>query len=183
MYSHYNITSEYGSQGLNVALPVANTSGSSGSQLRNVAVSIGPPQPTRTIRIVAERAGAQPQLPNPIATFYEHAEGRSSGAPSSPSALLDVTNTLHSSKVTHLDPKPLADGTSVLYTSYMDLVYLQNRAPSHHRMGIPDYIRPDTSTSEFDSVSSITKYSMKLSEIFVPNALENTSGWNYNKPA
>ncbi len=122
LYTHYNITSEYGRNALNVALPVANTTGSS---LANVPVTIGPPQPTRKIRIQAERVGAPPKLPEPVARFEEPSTTGETNTP--------TVNTLNSATVQHLEPRPMADGVSLLYTSYMDLVYFQIRFTAMNR--------------------------------------------------
>lgn len=167
MYSHYNITSSYGSKSLKVPLPVAKTYGYTAKS--NVVVGIGPVQPTRIIRIEAERAGSPPRLPNPVESFTE--TGNYITGYGSPT----VTNTLINVTTKHLNPAPVADGQTLIYTSYMDLEYSQDAAPAKHRFCIPDYIAPTTSGSP-DSLTDTTKYSFALSSIFVSGALETT--WN-----
>jgi len=164
MYSHYNITSSYGNKALKVPLPVAKTYGYTTKS--NVTVGIGPSQPTRIIRIEAERAGSPPRLPDPVASFTESAYLYGSG---------DVTNTLINVTTKHLNPAPVADGQTLIYTSYMDLEYSQDAMPAKHRFCIPDYIEPTESGSP-DSLTDKTKYSFALSSIFVSGALETT--WN-----
>lgn len=167
MYSHYNITSSYGNRMLKVPLPVARTYGYTTQS--NVVVGIGPSQPTRIIRIEAERAGAPPRLPNPIESFEETGNYiTGSGSPT-------VTNTLINVTTKHLNPAPVADGQTLIYTSYIDIEYSQDAAPAKHRFCIPDYIQPTTSGSP-DSRTDTTKYSFALSNIFVPGAIETT--WN-----
>ena len=167
MYSHYNITSSYGSKALKVPLPVARTYGYITQS--NVVVGIGPSQPTRIIRIEAERAGAPPRLPDPVVSFTE--TGNYVTGADTPT----VTNTLISVTTKHLNPAPVADGQTLIYTSYMDLEYSQDAAPAKHKFCIPDYINPTTSGSP-DSLTDTTKYSFALSSIFVSGALETT--WN-----
>jgi hypothetical protein len=167
-YSHYNITTSYGLQTLNIPLPVAQTYGYNIKS--NVLVSIGPRQPTRKIRIEAERVGSPPRLPEPVASFTES----SAYVPGGGSQL--VTNTLISSKVQHLNPAPVADGQSLMYTSYLDLDYSQDLEPAKHRFGIPDYIQPTTSGGTVDSLTDTTKYNFALSDIFVASTLGTT--WN-----
>jgi len=167
MYSHYNITTSYGIQTLNIPLPVARTYGNNVKS--NVLVSIGPRQPTRKIRIEAERVGSPPRLPEPGAAFEESANYVPGGGSDT------VINTLISSKVQHLNPAPVADGQSLMYTSYLELDYSQDLEPAKHRFGIPDYIAPTTSGSP-DSLTDTTKYNFSLSDIFVPATLGTT--WN-----
>jgi hypothetical protein len=167
MYSHYNITSSYGTKALKVPLPVAKTYGY--VTQANIVVAIGPAQPTRIIRIEAERAGQPPRLPDPVASFTE------TGAYITGSGTPTVTNTLINVTTKHLNPAPVADGQTLIYTSYMDLEYSQDAAPAKHRFCIPDYIQPTTSGSP-DSLTDTTKYSFALSSIFVSGALETT--WN-----
>jgi hypothetical protein len=167
MYSHYNITSSYGNKALKVPLPVTKTHGY--TLQSNVVVGIGPSQPTRIIRIEAERAGAPPRLPDPVASFTE------TGAYIAGSGSPTVTNTLIGVTTKHLNPAPVADGQTLIYTSYMDLEYSQDAMPEKHRFCIPDYIQPTTSGSP-DSLTDTTKYSFSLSSIFVSGALETT--WN-----
>lgn len=168
MYSHYNITSSYGNRMLKVPLPVARTYGY--TMQSNVVVGIGPSQPTRIIRIEAERAGAPPRLPNPIESFEETGNYiTGSGSPT-------VTNTLINVTTKHLNPAPVADGQTLIYTSYIDIEYSQDAAPAKHKFCIPDYIQPTTSGGTVDSLTDTTKYSFALSNIFVPGAIETT--WN-----
>jgi len=167
MYSHYNITSSYGNTALKVPLPVARTYGY--TMQSNVVVGIGPSQPTRIIRIEAERAGAPPRLPNPIESFEETGNYVPGG--DTPT----VTNTLISVTTKHLNPAPVADGQTLIYTSYMDMEYSQDAFPAKHKFCIPDYIEPTQSGSP-DSLTDKTKYSFALSSIFVPGAIETT--WN-----
>jgi hypothetical protein len=167
MYSHYNITSSYGNKALKVPLPVAKTYGY--TLQSNVVVGIGPSQPTRIIRIEAERAGAPPRLPNPIESFEETGNYVPGG--DTPT----VTNTLINVTTKHLNPAPVADGQTLIYTSYIDIEYSQNAMPAKHKFCIPDYIEPTESGSP-DSLTDKTKYSFALSSIFVPGALETT--WN-----
>jgi hypothetical protein len=167
MYSHYNITSSYGTKALKVPLPVAKTYGYINQS--NVVVGIGSAQPTRIIRIEAERAGAPPRLPDPVASFTE------TGAYITGSGSPTVTNTLIGVTTKHLNPAPVADGQTLIYTSYMDLEYSQDALPAKHKFCIPDYIQPTTSGSP-DSLTDTTKYSFSLSSIFVSGALETT--WN-----
>lgn len=164
MYSHYNITSTYGTKALKVPLPVAKTYGYTTQS--NVVVGIGPSQPTRIIRIEAERAGSPPRLPDPVASFTE--TGSEYGT--------TVTNTLIGVTTKHLNPAPVADGQTLIYTSYMDLEYSQDAMPAKHRFCIPDYIAPTTSGGTPDPITDTTKYSFALSSIFVSGALETT--WN-----
>lgn len=168
MYNHYNITSEYRSKFLKVPLPIARTNGDSGQS--NVVVGIGPSQPTRVIRIEAERAGAPPRLPNPVESFTE------TGTYVTGVGTATVTNTLIGTTIKHLNPAPVADGQTLIYTSYMDLEYSQDANPAKHRFGIPDYIQPTTSGGTVDSLTDTTKYSFALSSIFVDSTLETT--WN-----
>jgi hypothetical protein len=167
MYSHYNITTSYGLQTLNIPLPVAKTYGYNIKS--NVLVSIGPRQPTRKIRIEAERVGSPPRLPEPVASFEEASAYVPGGGSDK------VINTLISSKTQHLNPAPVADGQSLMYTSYLELDYSQDLEPAKHRFGIPDYIEPTTSGSP-DSLTDTTKYNFALSDIFVPNTLG--TAWN-----
>ena len=170
MYSHYNITTSYASQSLNVALPVARTAlGGAALPFANVVVSIGPVQPTRKIKIEAERVGSPPRLPEPLASFTESALGAVSGSEK-------VTNTLLKATTHHNNPVPVADGTSLLYTSYIELEYSQNRQPSKHRMGIPDYIEPSNNPLEPHSLTDVSKYSFDLDDLYVSTVL--TGGWN-----
>jgi hypothetical protein len=167
IYSHYNITTGYGLKTLNIPLPVARTQGVTAAS--NILVSIGPRQPTRKIRIEAERVGAPPRLPEPVASFTETGDyiaGVGTGT---------VKNTLISSTTQHLNPAPVADGQSLMYTSYLDLEYSQDSEPAKHRFGIPDYIAPTTSGSP-DSLTDTTKYNFALSDIFVSNTLG--TAWN-----
>jgi len=168
MYSHYNITSSYGTKALKVPLPVAKTYGYINQS--NVVVGIGSAQPTRIIRIEAERAGAPPRLPDPVASFTE------TGAYITGSGSPTVTNTLIGVTTKHLNPAPVADGQTLIYTSYMDLEYSQDAMPAKHKFCIPDYIAPTTSGGTIDPVTDTTKYSFSLSSIFVSGALETT--WN-----
>lgn len=156
VYSHYNITSKYDADALAIPLPVAQTYGD--VQVFNKMVIIGPPQYQRTIRIEAERSGKYPNLPSALPVFTEEGAYIGGGIDSS------VTNTLISAKATHLNPAPVADGSGLMYTSYLDLVYSQNRAPVNHKFGVPAYITP---TSGGDSpVTDTTKYGDSISNIF-----------------
>jgi hypothetical protein len=171
MYSHYNITSSYGMQGLNVALPIARTAvGGAALPFANVVVGIGPRQPTRKIKIEAERVGSPPRLPEPIETFVETAKDAASSSES-------VTNTLLRHTTHHNNPVPVADGTSLLYTSYIEMEYSQNRVPAKHRMGIPDYIEPSNNGSSPHSLTDVRKYAFDTINIYVTGAL--TGGWNH----
>lgn len=167
IYNHYNITSSYGNKSLKVPLPIAKTNGY--TTLANAVVGIGPSQQTRIIRIEAERAGAPPRLPNPIESFTE------TGNYVVGAGTAIVTNTLINVTTKHLNPVPVADGQTLLYTSYIDMEYSQDAAPAKHKMCIPDYILP-TTTGSPDSLTDTTKYSFALSSIFVSGALETT--WN-----
>jgi len=173
VYSHYNITSSYGQQGLNVALPIARTNTSSAGNGVNALVTIGPRQPTRKIKIEAERVGSPPRLPEPIASFNEEPLVPVY-VPGSGDVL--VKNTLLKATVHHNNPVPVADGSSLLYTSYLELEYSQDRDPAKHRFGIPDYISPTNSIGSPDSLTDASKYSYSLSSLFVPGALDTT--WN-----
>ena len=165
IYSHYNITSTYGNKALVVPLPVARTNGY--FTKNSVAVAIGPTQKTRKIRIESERVGTPPRLPDPVAYFTEAADSYGDG---------DVINTLIGSKVEHLHPAPVADGTTLMYTSYMELEYSQDSAPAKHRFCIPDYINPTTSGGTVNSLTDTTKYSFPLASIFVASTLQ--TAWN-----
>lgn len=161
MYSHYNISSTYGEAGLNVALPLAYTN-SSRNLTNNVVVEIGPRQYTRRIRIEAERVGEPPRLPQPVAIFTE----ASSSYP-------DVVNTLKNATVTHLNPAPVADGKSLIYTSHLEMEYSQSKAPAMHRYGIPDYIAPTTSGSL--PITDKELYRNELMDIFPSET--SLTGW------
>jgi hypothetical protein len=174
MYSHYNITSTYGINSLKVALPVAVTTATSGAGSRalksNVVVGIGPRQPTRKIHIEAERVGKPPRLPDPIPSFTE------AGTYTPGVGTAEVVNTLIASKTIHLNPAPVADGTSLLYTSYLDMEYSQDSEPAKHRFGIPDTITPTDDVSP-EPLTDAKKYNWALGDIFI-NGVLNGLFWN-----
>lgn len=164
VYSHYNITSKYDATALSMPLPVAQTYGD--VAIDNKMVNIGPMQYQRTIRIEAERSGKYPEFPSAVPTFTEEGSYVGGGVSS------DVINTLISAKATHLNPAPVADGSGLMYTSYLELVYSQNRAPVNHRFGIPAYITPTTSGDS--PVTDKTKYGNTVANIFgSTNTLSN----------
>lgn len=165
LYIHYNITSTYGRKNLNVALPISYTNYYQ-NYSSNVVVQIGPPQPTRRIRIEAERIGYPPKLPGALQTFTETGLNVSYGG--------EVTNTLVNATATHLNPAPVADGSNMIYTSYLELEYLQNKDAAYHRFGIPAYINVYDSGDPYTVDSAVTNknnYSYPLASLFVPGAL------------
>lgn len=163
LYSHYKITSVYNLPGLNVALPVAVTDSAAYlTPLHNVVVSIGPQQPTRTIRVEAERAGTPPALPSPLASFTE------SGVYIPGVGTTTVTNTLLRAQATYREPQPLADGNNLLYTSYLELEYSQNRHVGYHRFGIPAMI---ASTADGDPLADKGNYSYPIDSMFLTGGL------------
>lgn len=162
LYSHYKITSVYNVPSLNVSLPVAITrSNAYTNPVLNTVVSIGPQQPTRTIRIEAERAGTPPVLPAALQSFTE------SGTYIPGVGTPLVTNTLLRAQATYREPQPLADGNNLLYTSYLELEYTQNRNVGWHRFGIPAMIAPTKDGDDLlDNLSNRNNYSYPIDSMF-----------------
>ena len=177
LYSHYRITSVYNVPSLNVALPKAITSISPyESATLNVVVTVGPQQPTRTIRVEAERSGLPPPLPAPLPFFVE--AGITTYLPGQGQWYYgDVTNTLIRATATHREPQPLADGNMLLYTSYLELEYAQNRHTGYHRFGIPATIAP-TAYNARDPVSDYNLYSFAVDSLYRNDALTSVANWN-----
>jgi hypothetical protein len=178
LYSHYRITSVYNVPELNVALPMAITNPYSYAQpISNVVVQIGPRQPTRTIRVEAERTGLPPMLPFPLPSFTE--TGYTSPYVPGQGQLYygQVTNTLKKATATHREPQPLADGNTLLYTSYLELEYTQNRPVGYHRFGIPAMIAA-TANSTPDPVSDVNLYSFAIDSMYRNDALTNSANYD-----
>ena len=172
LYNHYTITSTYGAKGLNVALPIAQTTGTPAKD--NVMVSIGPRQHTRTIRIVAERIGDKPRLPKIVESFREAAM-EYPGAPTNNEA----TFTLHDVKYQYLQPSPVADGTSLIYTTYMDLVYFIDKRPKHHVFGIPDDIAIHAASPGLNPINNKDNYKITFSTTpAVPPIETDLTSWD-----
>ena len=170
IYNHYNITSTYGVKGLNVALPFARTDGL--QEKNNVMVQIGPQQYTRMIRIVAERVGDKPRVPDPLQTFTEEEYDAASASDV-------VTFTLHDVKYQYLEPSPVADGVSLLYTTYMDLVYFMDKRPKYHRFGVPDNIRIEESGPDVNQINNRQSYEIAFSSTPADPPIEtDIESWN-----
>lgn len=152
VYTDYRISSKYGSAGLIVQLPVAKTNTLTG--FANAAfVSIGPVQQTRTVRVEAERVGANPRLPSPVAAFYSGSYG-------------DGTYTNHkllNMTVSHENPIPAPAGPNLVYTSRVEYIYGMDNVPTSHKLGIPDYMTASGSSSTTEQKAPYTR---TLAEIF-----------------
>lgn len=167
-YTHYNITSSYNVNEMKVSLPIAKTYSYGYAGNLNSVVTIGQSQPTRSIRIAAERVGQPPKLPGATSVFYEIDEAGN---------IYGVQNTLLSAKAVHLNPAPMADQKAMLYTSYLELEYAQNQLAGKHRFGVPEYINTNPERT-LTPLSHPNKYSRSLTEIFRPGVLADDTTWN-----
>jgi hypothetical protein len=69
-YTYWKIDSEYVTNQMRAHCPIA-TSGSSGGQNSSVVINLAPPMTKRTLRVMAERIGAMPTLPQPVDQFTD----------------------------------------------------------------------------------------------------------------